>query len=168
MTGGGTGIGKAVARRLADDGASVTIVGRRADVLARASLEINDAVESDTVVPLVAGLSDPEQVTDAAAAIRADGPVDVLVLNAGGSVGGDPSTLAELADAWRRDFDANVLTAVLLTEALRDDLVARAAASSGSPRSRRCAARDLRRRQGARCTAGRSRSRPSSGLMGSP
>jgi 3-oxoacyl-[acyl-carrier protein] reductase len=122
VTGGGTGIGKAVARRLADAGASVTIVGRRADVLARASLEINDAVDSDTVAPLVADLTDPEQITDAAAAIRAEGPVDVLVLNAGGSVGGDPSTLAELADAWRRDFDANVLTAVLLTEALRDDL----------------------------------------------
>ena len=122
VTGGGTGIGKAVARRLADDGASVTIVGRRADVLARASLEINDAVGNDVVAPLVADLTDPGQVADTAVEIRTGGPVDVLVLNAGGSVGGDPSTLAELADAWRRDFDANVLTAVLLTEALRDDL----------------------------------------------
>jgi len=122
VTGGGTGIGKAVARRLAGGGDRVTIIGRRADALARAALEINDASGEDIVAPLVADLTDPEQVGDAATEVRAAGPVDVLVLNAGGSFGGDPSTLAELAEAWRRDFDGNVLTAVLLTEALRDDL----------------------------------------------
>ena len=122
VTGGGTGIGKAVARRLAADGAHVMIVGRRADALARTALEINDASGEDRVSPLVADLTDPDQVADAATEIRAAGPVDVLVLNAGGSFGGEPTTLAELADAWRRDFDGNVLTAVLLTEALRDDL----------------------------------------------
>ena len=39
----------------------------------------------------------------------------MLVVNAGGNFGGEASTLEELADAWRRDFEGNVLTAVLLT-----------------------------------------------------
>jgi 3-oxoacyl-[acyl-carrier protein] reductase len=122
VSGGGTGIGKAVARRLAADGARVTILGRRAGSLARAALEINDATGADRVSTLAADLVDPAQVADAAAEIRAAGAVDVLVLNAGGNFGGDASSLEELAEAWRRDFEGNVLTAVLLTEALLPDL----------------------------------------------
>jgi 3-oxoacyl-[acyl-carrier protein] reductase len=122
VSGGGTGIGKAVARRLAADGASVTILGRRADALARAALEINDATGADRISTLVADLVDPAQVADAAAEIRKAGAVDVLVLNAGGNFGGDASSLEEVAEAWRRDFEGNVLTAVLLTEALLPDL----------------------------------------------
>jgi 3-oxoacyl-[acyl-carrier protein] reductase len=122
VSGGGTGIGKAVARRLAADGARVTILGRRAGSLARAALEINDAAGADHVSTLAADLADPAQVADAAAEIRSAGAVDVLVLNAGGNFGGDASSLEELAEAWRRDFEGNVLTAVLLTEALLPDL----------------------------------------------
>jgi 3-oxoacyl-[acyl-carrier protein] reductase len=116
VSGGGTGIGKAVARRLAADGASVTILGRRADALARAALEINDATGADRISTLVADLVDPAQVADAAAEIRKAGAVDVLVLNAGGNFGGDASSLEEVAEAWRRDFEGNVLTAVLLPD----------------------------------------------------
>ena len=46
-------------------------------------------------------------------------PVDVLVNNAGAYVGGDDSTLDRRGRHWRATFDSNVLTAVLLTEALR-------------------------------------------------
>jgi 3-oxoacyl-[acyl-carrier protein] reductase len=45
-------------------------------------------------------------------------PVDVVVNNAGAFVSGDDSTPEALAARWRASFDSNVLTAVLLTDAL--------------------------------------------------
>ena len=46
VSGGGTGIGKAIAAALAADGFDVVIVGRRADVLDGAAAEINAALPS--------------------------------------------------------------------------------------------------------------------------
>jgi 3-oxoacyl-[acyl-carrier protein] reductase len=48
--------------------------------------------------------------------------VDIVVNNAGGYIGGQDASLEGLAGWWRRNFDANVLTAVLLTEVLRPAL----------------------------------------------
>lgn len=123
VTGGGTGIGAAVAHRLAADGAAVTIVGRRADVLAETAEQINAELGSDQVSAEPADLADPDQVDAVAARLGAGPTVDVLVLNAGGGATyGDSTTLHGVADAWRTIFDLNVLTSVLLTEALRDRL----------------------------------------------
>lgn len=51
-----------------------------------------------------------------------DRPVDAIVNNAGGYVSGDTSSLDGLVGVWRGNFETNVLTAVLLTEALRPAL----------------------------------------------
>ena len=67
---------------------------------------------------MTADLSDPDQIAAVVDAV-AGRPVDVLVNNAGAYVGGDDSTPAGLAAHWRATFDSNVMTAVLLTEALR-------------------------------------------------
>jgi 3-oxoacyl-[acyl-carrier protein] reductase len=113
VSGGGTGIGAATAGMLSGEGYDVLIVGRRADVLDRAVKEIGPAAK-----PVVADLTDPDQI---AAVVEAVGgrAVDVLVNTAGAYVGGDTSTPAGLAANWHATYDANVLTAVLLTEALR-------------------------------------------------
>ncbi|GHF45340.1 3-oxoacyl-ACP reductase [Amycolatopsis bartoniae] len=111
MTGGGTGIGFAVASWFAKAGERVTITGRREQVLAEAAVLLGARY-----VPFDA--SDPAAVTAALAELPER--VDVLVNNAGGNTdfGRDPGDLAALAEAWRANFAANVLSAVLVTTAL--------------------------------------------------
>ena len=120
VSGGGTGIGKAVAQVFARDGRRVVIVGRREGVLEAAAEELGAGV-----VPLVADLAEVDQVERVAAAIREipDTTVDVLVNNAGGLAStGDGDGLAGVARDWEAEFRANMLSAVLLTTAL-DDLL---------------------------------------------
>ena len=113
VSGGGTGIGRATAGMLAGEGYDVIIVGRRPGVL-------DDAVKwiGPQAAAVTADLADPDQIPLVVEAV-AGRPVDVLVNNAGAFIGGDDPTLAALADRWRAVFDSNVITAVLLTEALR-------------------------------------------------
>lgn len=122
VSGGGTGIGRAVAAGLAADGLDVLVVGRRAAVLAAAAERISaECGRAGAVRIVVADLTDPEQANLVVEAVG-ERAVDVLVNNAGGYLGGETGTLAGVAAHWRANFDANVLTAVLLTEALRPAL----------------------------------------------
>ena len=78
VTGGGTGIGLAIAQMLAAQGARVTITGRRADVLEQA------AATAPGLHPLVMDVADEQSVvTGTAAAIAARGPITICVANAG-------------------------------------------------------------------------------------
>jgi 3-oxoacyl-[acyl-carrier protein] reductase len=118
VTGGGTGIGRAVAAAFATVGEAVVITGRRPDVLAKTAADLGGQV-----TPVAFDAADPEQVT--AARDQLPARVDVLVNCAGGNTDiglPDPATLAELAAAWRANLEANVLSAVLVTAALRSRL----------------------------------------------
>lgn len=115
VTGGGTGIGLAVAQRFAAAGEAVTITGRRKDVLAAAAEKIGARA-------VVFDATDPAAVQAALGELPER--VDVLVNNAGGNTdrvreAPAPGDLAGLADAWRANFEANVVSAVLVTAALR-------------------------------------------------
>jgi 3-oxoacyl-[acyl-carrier protein] reductase len=119
VTGGGTGIGLAVSTRFAEAGHHVTIVGRRREVLHATADELRVRRGLD-ITPVVCDLADPDDVE--AALPQLPDRVDVLVNNAGSrelAVGAGPhGVLAR----WRGDFERNVLTAVLITESLRDRL----------------------------------------------
>ncbi|MBU6444041.1 MAG: SDR family oxidoreductase [Alphaproteobacteria bacterium] len=76
VTGGGSGIGQAVARALAADGHAVTIMGRNAERLAACAAEFSGTAVCD--------VSDEESVARAfRAAKEACGPVGILINNAG-------------------------------------------------------------------------------------
>src|SRR5919197_4888840 len=114
VSGGGTGIGRATARRFALAGDRVMILGRRENVLEEAAASINAEAGAARVEPLAADLSDAQAVEAAAARI---GAVDVLVNNAGGVGSLTGEGLAAVAADWEAELRGNVLTSVLLTEA---------------------------------------------------
>lgn len=114
VSGGGTGIGLAIAAVLAADGYDLALIGRRMDVLRDAARKLS-ADHPVAVAALPADLTDPDDVTWAAERL---GAVDVLVNNAGALPARTRQSLPGAAQWWRANFDANVLTAALLTEAL--------------------------------------------------
>ncbi|MEU4607500.1 SDR family oxidoreductase [Kribbella sp. NPDC023972] len=124
ISGGGTGIGFATAETFAADGDNVVLLGRREDVLAEAAEKIPGARYC------AADLSDPQGARRAADFVKQEhGTVDVLVHSAGGNGGLEEQvehtdSLETIAHDWTLNFRLNVLTAVLLTEALRDHVTA--------------------------------------------
>jgi 3-hydroxybutyrate dehydrogenase len=110
VTGGGTGIGLAIAHSLAAHGAEVTITGRRGDVLDAAA----DAAPG--LHPLVMDVADPASVADGCrAAIDARGPVAICVPNAGIAEG---KALHKMDLAfWRRMMAINLDGAMLTVQA---------------------------------------------------
>lgn len=117
ITGGGTGIGRAVAGHFRSTGERVHIIGRRESVLQAAAAEIG-------ATSVVGDLSTPEGVSAVIAGLP--DRIDVLVNIAGGNTdfdartGSDTPSLAAVADSWQANWAANVLTAVLTTTALAD------------------------------------------------
>jgi NAD(P)-dependent dehydrogenase (short-subunit alcohol dehydrogenase family) len=84
ITGGGTGLGKATARRFLELGAEVYICGRREDVLTSAAHEL-DQVAPGRIHWQRCDVRDAAAVEEMIAAIWKDGPLDVLMNNAAGN-----------------------------------------------------------------------------------
>ncbi|WP_256842389.1 SDR family NAD(P)-dependent oxidoreductase [Ornithinimicrobium cryptoxanthini] len=124
VTGGGTGIGRAIATALLPQASQIVLVGRRAEVLRETARELAPlAPPGVQISPLAADLTVAHEVEELADILHRGPAIDVLVCNAGGNLGvGAGPDLASVADGWRADFDANVLSAVLLTQALLDHI----------------------------------------------
>lgn len=129
VTGGGTGIGLAIATAFATDDNRVVITGRRADVLDAAKARLDGDVRA-----VVCDSTDPDQVQ--ALLGQLPDQVDVLVNNAGGNrdlgvrqaalgatgfggqPGPPPDDLHAVARSWRENVEANLISAVLTTTAI--------------------------------------------------
>src|SRR5947199_8164610 len=82
VTGGGTGIGEAIAKVFAREGAKVAITGRRKDELERVVRDIER--KGGQVLALPGSVTNEPDVREAvAAAVRTFGRFDILVNNAG-------------------------------------------------------------------------------------
>ncbi|RRS00504.1 SDR family NAD(P)-dependent oxidoreductase [Glycomyces terrestris] len=120
VSGGGTGIGRAVAERFAAQGDDVIIVGRREDVLAEAAAGIGERATH-----VAADLETPEGALEVLqhASERA-GRIDVIAAVAGGNAANKipeeiPKGLERASWAWNANLRLNVMTAVHLVEGLK-------------------------------------------------
>jgi NAD(P)-dependent dehydrogenase (short-subunit alcohol dehydrogenase family) len=122
VTGATSGIGRAVAERLAQDGAELVVHGRDA---ARGTAVVDTiAAEGGKARFVAADLSDPASLNDL---LEQAGPVDILVNNAGFAWFGPTADLD--VTSFDRLFAANVRAAYFLVAALAPEMTARAGGS---------------------------------------
>jgi NAD(P)-dependent dehydrogenase (short-subunit alcohol dehydrogenase family) len=117
VTGGGRGIGRAIAASLTGAGAAVTVLGRQ------------EAALKETVAAghakgyVIADVTDEDAVAAAVRQAVQRAPVDILVANAGTGESG-PFLKADSAQ-FRRMFELNVMGVVHATRAVLGDMVKR-------------------------------------------
>lgn len=105
ITGGGTGIGLAMAQNLVAQGAQVTITGRRQNVL--------DDVATDGMFGMAMDVREEAQVVDTiGAAVQARGPIQICIANAGIATG---KAIHKTDMAFWRDMMATNLDGAFLT-----------------------------------------------------
>jgi NAD(P)-dependent dehydrogenase (short-subunit alcohol dehydrogenase family) len=118
VTGGGRGIGRAIAVALSEAGAAVTVLGRTEALLKEA------AAAGHAQGYVVADVTD-ETATDRAVkqAAAARGPVDILIANAGSAE--SATFLKSDAELFRNMFELNVMGVVHATRAVLGDMTKR-------------------------------------------
>jgi meso-butanediol dehydrogenase / (S,S)-butanediol dehydrogenase / diacetyl reductase len=122
VTGGGGGIGLAIARRLVEDGHGVVITGRRAEVCEAAAGELEAA--GYEAVAVAADVGDPAGAEVAiGAAMERFGGIDVLVCNAG--IGDSAPVLDETLEGWDRVMRTNLTGVFLMARAALPALIER-------------------------------------------
>jgi NAD(P)-dependent dehydrogenase (short-subunit alcohol dehydrogenase family) len=117
VTGGGRGIGQAIALRFAREGAKVAIVGPHRETLA-------DTVAKGPGIELIVGDVTNKADVDRAVetALKRFHKLDILVNNAGGT---DPKPFFEKTGAdWMRIWELNVVSAFLCAQAAAKSMLA--------------------------------------------
>lgn len=115
ITGGGSGIGRAIAKIFTANDDQAVIIGRRKSVLEQTARDIGGNCDWQS-----ADVSQRDQVSNAAALItRKYGKIDILVNNAGFVLGQKTDTPLEAAEqAWEAEIGVNLKGAFLMSMAL--------------------------------------------------
>lgn len=109
VTGGGSGIGRAVALLLAQNGARVVVADLKRESADAVVAEIEAA--GGTAVAHVGDVSDPEDAVAAVAAAQGLGPLKIAINNAG--IGGPSAATADYAvEGWQKVIDVNLSAVV--------------------------------------------------------
>ena len=113
VTGGGTGIGKGIARIFAQEGCDVVIASRNAERLDEAAEELSE--HGTRIIPVPTDVTSEDDVKNLfAKSMDALGRLDILVNNAGAFDGGRVDQVS--AEAWNRVIDTNVTGPFLCTK----------------------------------------------------
>lgn len=120
VTGAARGIGAAIARMLAAEGASLTLLGRQREALLRVAAELPSAAALHGVV--VADVSDEREVQAAFDEARAArGAIAILVNNAGQA---ESAPFAKTSpELWQRMLSVNLTGTFLCTQAALPDML---------------------------------------------
>ena len=112
VTGGGRGIGKAIAARLADAGAGVVIASRKKENLDAAAAELSGL--AGKIVPIVCHLGKADQIEALVKETESQlGPIDILVNNSATNVGQGPA-LEVTDDMLDKMIEINIKAALRL------------------------------------------------------
>lgn len=134
ITGGGTGIGAAIAHVLAAEGAKLTLIGRRREPLEAAANHLRAPAQAGALAPALlpsqehihlaqADVTDRAQVEAAFASARAaNGPIAILVNNAGAAQGAPFAKVT--AQLWRDMLAVNLDGVFHCCQAALTDLIA--------------------------------------------
>jgi NAD(P)-dependent dehydrogenase (short-subunit alcohol dehydrogenase family) len=107
VTGGGSGIGRAIALAFAREGASVAVCGRDRKKLDQVAAEIGAGAIQGKCLPVVADVSIGKQVELAVRmAVERFGSLTTVVNNAGVLIAGTAESLSD--DEWEHTFNVNV------------------------------------------------------------
>ncbi|HEY8210267.1 MAG TPA: SDR family NAD(P)-dependent oxidoreductase [Myxococcaceae bacterium] len=123
ITGASAGIGEALAWRLAYEGASVALLARREDRLARLARELSAQHDVEALALGCDVTSDAEVAAAVGKAVERLGRLDVVVANAGFGVGGHALQLT--LDDYRRQMETNVFGVLRVVYATLPELLAR-------------------------------------------
>ena len=116
VTGGGTGIGKGIARAFAREGAGLIIASRKRENLESTAQELRSSGATVSVVQT--DVTDERQVEALFAAVKENGRLDILVNNSAAFDGGPIDELP--LSAWQTVMDVNLTGVFLCTrEAMR-------------------------------------------------
>ncbi len=117
ITGASKGVGKAIARGLAEEGVHLALLARTATVLEAAAEEIR-AATGVTVLALPTDIRDVAAVGAAVERARTTlGPLHILVNNAGGPIKRPERQITWPDSEWRDDVDTKTLGMLRVTQA---------------------------------------------------
>lgn len=108
VTGGTSGLGLAIAKCLAAEGAKVVVMGRD-----EAKMK---SVLADGITGVTGDLKNEESLRAALAEVLKGGPVDIVVNNVGGPAAGNPSELS--LESWDQGYAGLLRSAIIVSQVL--------------------------------------------------